>query len=545
MAKKTFLSIVFLAVAFSVTPFFARAADLYFYPSTGSYQTGDSFSVRLMVSSPDQAMNAASGVISFDPALLEITSLSKTGSLFNVWVQDPSFSNSAGTLDFEGVVLNPGFTGTAGKILTINFKAKKEGKPVVNFSLASVLANDGKGTNILKTLGSVQFSVVAASKTQAAAPVAAGVVPGAPNISSPSHPDPVKWYSTSDVSFSWDIPENVTDVSFLLDTQPMTTTEKLRGLVNAYTYKDIGDGVWYLHIKFKNSQGWGPFIHRAVRIDTQKPKAMVLAFPHGAISLDNRPVALFNTTDSLSGIDHYEVKIGDQYTYQLLPDAIASSNPYVIPPQAPGKYSMKVLAYDKAGNTVEAEGSFEIIALDLPEVTSMPETIYEGDFFRITGKTYPNATVVAVLKKDGREVQEESVFSSALGRFTLPWPTYLKKGDYSISFSVTNEEGAQSLSTPERSLIVEGKYIVNLGIFKLTLAMISWFLFFLFLLMNVFTCFWIYFFSPSKKHLNKGFVNVEKQLNELVLHMSTKKTRTGVKSSIAKVKKIVDDIHKL
>src|SRR3989338_8837245 len=106
-------------------------------------------------------MNAASGVISFSSDKLEVASLSKTGSIFSLWVQEPSFSNSAGTVNFEGIALNPGFTGASGKLISINFKVKSVGDAPLTFSSGSVLANDGKGTNILANLGSGLFSVSA------------------------------------------------------------------------------------------------------------------------------------------------------------------------------------------------------------------------------------------------------------------------------------------------------------------------------------------------------------------------------------------------
>jgi len=126
----------------------AQAASLYFFPSSGSYEVGKTFSATVYVSSADQAMNAASGVISFPKTQLEVVSLSKTGSIFGLWVQEPSFSNSAGMVNFEGIALNPGFTGASGKLITINFKVKAAGSAALNFSSGSVLANDGQGTNI-------------------------------------------------------------------------------------------------------------------------------------------------------------------------------------------------------------------------------------------------------------------------------------------------------------------------------------------------------------------------------------------------------------
>jgi len=116
-----------LFVIFGILPVTAQAASLYFSPSSGTHAVGTSFTVSVYVSSADQAMNAASGVISFPSDKLSVESLSKSGSVFSLWVQEPSFSNSAGTINFEGIVLNPGFTGASGKAINITFKTKAAG----------------------------------------------------------------------------------------------------------------------------------------------------------------------------------------------------------------------------------------------------------------------------------------------------------------------------------------------------------------------------------------------------------------------------------
>ncbi|MDO8529922.1 MAG: cohesin domain-containing protein [bacterium] len=548
IAASIFVSLFFIGV-----PVFAAAADLYFSPSSHSLDVGSSFSVKVQVSSPNQEMNAVSGVVSFPKDKLEVISLSKSASVINIWVQEPAFSNSAGTVNFEGIVLNPGFKGVQAQIITINFRAKSAGGASVSFLDASILANDGKGTNILSGMGTAKFNVssfIDPEKEPAASQVAG--TPRAPTMYSPTHPDPSNWYASSDATFQWGLPSDVTEVSFLLDTYPINNGEKLRGLVTSHTYKSLDDGIWYFHIKFKNKYGWGPATHFTVQIDKEKPRPIVLSFPHGAISLDNRPVALFNTTDSLSGIDYYEVKIGDKYTYQLLPDAVATSNPYVIPPQEPGNYSMKVLAYDKAGNFSEATGTFEIIALDLPQITSMPEKIHEGDVFRIVGRSYPTATVVAILKKDGAVIQEENAFTNALGQFTLVWPTFLPSGNYEMSLFVIDENGARSLPTAARPLVVEKKYVVNFGIVRLTLPVIIWLNIALFLLINALIGYWIYHFSRAKILFHKPFGEIESELDNLMVHLNTKpagedlkKAHSHVNASIAKIKKIIKDIHTL
>ena len=94
-------------------------------------------------------MNAASGVISFPTDKLGVVSVSKTNSVMNLWVQEPTFSNTRGTVNFEGIALNPGYTGSQGTIITITFRTKSAGQANIKFSSGSVLANDGVGTNIL------------------------------------------------------------------------------------------------------------------------------------------------------------------------------------------------------------------------------------------------------------------------------------------------------------------------------------------------------------------------------------------------------------
>jgi hypothetical protein len=142
--KKTIYFLSFFIFFFIAAP--SSAATLYFSPNSGTKQVGKDFSVSVYVSSPDQAMNAASGNIDIS-SNLEIVSVSKSGSIFSLWAQEPSFS--AGTFSFEGIVLNPGYTGVGGKIATLTVRPKSTGEANLKFSGAAVLANDGSGTNIL------------------------------------------------------------------------------------------------------------------------------------------------------------------------------------------------------------------------------------------------------------------------------------------------------------------------------------------------------------------------------------------------------------
>jgi hypothetical protein len=143
----------------------ATAASLSVSPKTAEYKVGSSFKLSIYASSPDQALNTVAGSLTFPPTLLEVTSLSKEGSVFGLWIREPSFSNTAGNVAFESVVLNPGYIGNGGKVLTVNFKVKAAGTAALGISGASILANDGLGTNILTGVSGASLSLIAADTT--------------------------------------------------------------------------------------------------------------------------------------------------------------------------------------------------------------------------------------------------------------------------------------------------------------------------------------------------------------------------------------------
>ncbi len=142
-----------------------EAASLSFIPSSGPYFVGDRFSVSIFVSSSDQAMNAISADISFSQERLELLSISQAGSIIGFWAQEPVYSNQSGEVFFEGVVLN-GYQGTAGKIVTLAFRALASGEATLYFSSGVVLANDGLGTKIPSNFGSAKFNISALKKKE-------------------------------------------------------------------------------------------------------------------------------------------------------------------------------------------------------------------------------------------------------------------------------------------------------------------------------------------------------------------------------------------
>lgn len=154
-----------VGIFFAIAPV-ASAATLSLSPASVSVSVGETFTASVLVSSTDQAMNAVEGIVSFPEDLLSVVSVGKGGSIIGVWVQEPRFSNPAGTVNFEGVITNPGYQGPAGRIVSITFRAKAAGTATLQFLSSSVLANDGNGSNILQSTGKATYVIGAASSVE-------------------------------------------------------------------------------------------------------------------------------------------------------------------------------------------------------------------------------------------------------------------------------------------------------------------------------------------------------------------------------------------
>lgn len=141
-ARYLFLSLLF----FVALP--THAATLSF--TNASAAVGQTLSVSVLVSAQGgESLNGVSARVEFPTDKLTLLSLSKAGSIITFWADEPSFSNSAGTASLEGIIPNPGYSGQGGRVITLVFQVKAPGKAIVSFGSASVLANDGRGTNIL------------------------------------------------------------------------------------------------------------------------------------------------------------------------------------------------------------------------------------------------------------------------------------------------------------------------------------------------------------------------------------------------------------
>jgi hypothetical protein len=419
----------------------AQRASLYFSPSSGTYTVGNTFLVQVKVNSGGVAINAADGTIIFDPDKLEVVRISKEDSIFTLWVQEPTFSNSLGTINFAGGKPSPGFIGAAGTIFNIYFRAKTSGTTNLTFASGSVLADDGKGTNVLGSLGSGVYNLTAKGiETIPPEEVTAGP-PKAPIVSSPDCPDENRWCSNNSPRFEWKLPEDVIAISYAIDKNPTTNPKEIFEPTSSVSFSNLEDGIWYFHINFKNQYGWGALTHRKLMIDTKPPLPFEIEVKMEDPT-DPQPILLFETTDELSGIDYYEVTIGKGEPFQVR--GITKENPLKLPPQAPGKHLVVVTAFDKAGNFTDAKKEIEILPIEAPQIKSCPKSIYLNSSLTLEGKSIKDAKIRVFLQRESEEPILKEIKADENGKWVFVSDP-LKEGKYKVWVEAQDQRGALSL----------------------------------------------------------------------------------------------------
>lgn len=357
VTKKIIIFFIFSFLLFSCWP--AQAAKLYFKTNKTKYKTGEIGTVTLYVNSEKKITNAIAATMSFDPNLIDITKVISDKAIINYWAQSPMIDKAKGKVIFQGVVFNPAYKGTAGRIVSFNFKAKAPGSFHFHITGFTVLANDGKGSN-LATKG------VASYVTITGKPLEEPKI----KLASPTHPDQTKWYKKNDVSITWQRGKEVVVAAYAFNKE--TNFQVPESYVTDFSSaieKGVANGTWYAHIRAKDKKlGWLPTNHFKINIDTEPPSSntvTVLARANEAVLPSIRAVA----KDSLSGIDYYEVWVGGK---MLLRNKTV--NNYKLKNLAIGRNVIEVKAFDRAGNILISKVSAFYNPLRVPAPSPKPTT---------------------------------------------------------------------------------------------------------------------------------------------------------------------------
>jgi hypothetical protein len=343
-------------------------------------------------------INAVEASMEFEETVLSVVSVSKDGSAFSLWTTEPTFSNTAGTISFGGGSPTP-FT-TTSNILNITFRTLAEGAGAVSFSEASILAADGRGTDVYESSTPATYTVAATTApeptpTPTPTPTETGGVEGdgdeeaiifgdpprPPEIGSQTFLDPDVWYGTTDGVFTWTLPFDVDAVAVeISDDQENIPQENEDAIYDpaieefVVNSENVSDGVQYVSINFQNQVGWGAVNNRRLQIDTTPPEPFAINVKTGTTE-SSFPLLTFEAEDETSGIASYEMTIASNEPITITPDEAELG--YLLRDLEDGTYTVKVVASDQAGNIRESSEAVLITAGWIKPV----EVLDEGSFW--------------------------------------------------------------------------------------------------------------------------------------------------------------------
>jgi len=452
---------VLVCVLWVIFPLRSEAATLRVTPATGVYTTNSTFSVTVSVNSQGAAINAAEGTLRFDPNQLAVVSVSRASSIFSLWVTEPTFSNSAGTISFSGG--SPaGYTGSAGTVMSITFRAKTAGTARLTFGDGAVLANDGRGTNVLSSMSSATFTIGAENRTpvpEVIEYVPPANTPGAPKVTSKTHPNPQAWYRERTAVLAWTLPPGITAVRTLLnDRSSAVPTRVYDDPITTITLEDLPEGVSYFHIQFQNEDGWGAVTHYRLAVDTERPADFSIDLPENSDPGNPEQTLVTTATDTVSGIDRYMIKLNTSDAFEYRDED--RDGRLQLPPLEPGYHAVIIEAKDAAGNGSVSSFSFTIEAFSPPQFVDVPVELTEGIIPVLRGTTRPSSSVTVTLRKLGDEPTTFSVASDETGLFQFIPTGALSTGVYEVTAQATDARGAQSeVSSPVRIAVQQPGFI--------------------------------------------------------------------------------------
>lgn len=128
-------------------------------PEKNQYRTNEIFPMKIEISGIKTSINVVQADITFDPDVLEVVDLSTKDSFASIFVQK-DINNNLGYIRLTGGIPSLGYSKETGVFGTVYFKAKNAGLAHVSFLPTSmVLADDGRGTNILKSFPSTSYII--------------------------------------------------------------------------------------------------------------------------------------------------------------------------------------------------------------------------------------------------------------------------------------------------------------------------------------------------------------------------------------------------
>lgn len=397
--NQIFFSLLFL-------PFFVSAASFNIDTDIDdSVSIGEDMIFNVSIDNEDFSVTAFEGRINFDSEKVELLEINHNSSVVDYWIIEP-------VVEDDGVILFNGALEEDGYLFSIKFKAIDSGVFLINIPDGNVIIKQEDIYN-LENISSNELIINISEEEQKESF----------KINSPTHPDEDKWYSENVVVYEWFLPKGVEAVKLLIDENEFSwpSVEYVPPIESKEI--ELDDGIWYFHLRYKDSSGWSDVQTRKVMIDSQKPDDFSFDF-------NNNETLSFVSYDNGSGIQGYEIYIPSE-NYTFFTNVETSKFPFL----KPGEYSIIVKAIDKAGNYVESVSNLMVPFLESPTITRF--YLYNNERLIIKGESY--ARTKNIISIEGEKTYNGLAKVGKDGVFVFE-QNDLAPGNYKVYITVVGDD---------------------------------------------------------------------------------------------------------
>ncbi len=330
--NKYFLIILAALLFFWVNPTSTQAALLYSQAANQVIGLDQTFIVDWYLDTQGQIINSVDLKLSYSKETLEAVQAEAGLSGLNLWIKTPTFDNEKGMIELIGGAAG-GFKTNKFPVFRTTFIGKTLGAAKITLNDSSeVLLSDGSGTRMKLSFAELNFPVVPAAAAERL-------------INSPTHPDETVWYKANNVTINVRPKEgSVYSYSFSSNAE-IFPDELVDDVASEIKFENLPDGLYHFKLNSKTGgANWEEAGVYRVMIDRTSPDSFTPVVTSDPSVFDGKLFVSFATTDKVSGISQYAVKVGVlgawteiEGTYYVLPTIRLSDQ-------------IQVKAIDSAGN---------------------------------------------------------------------------------------------------------------------------------------------------------------------------------------------------
>ncbi|MDO8676684.1 MAG: hypothetical protein Q7K16_03500 [Candidatus Azambacteria bacterium] len=329
------------AIELNKSPYLIYNSIMKFEPESDVISQFSEKTIAIKVFPGGEAINAVNATIKYDPQTVEVLDIITTNSFC-----DPSFflekeiDKEKGEVRITCGIPNPGFSDAIGTVAELLVQPLGLQAISLEFSEETqVLANDGLGTNVLRTVTGGYYQVIGQE-------FATANIQNPFPIFSSSHPNSNRWYKNKNIRLSWSELSGGNYYYALNHVPTIDAKDKTLSIANNYLDISVSeDGIYYFHLQAQDAKGKrGPISSFKIMVDASPPSLPKIKASSEMIKKGDIVRLDFTSEDALSGLQSgFYVKINEGILLPVKP-------PFYIPFQESGEYPIVIRVFDKANN---------------------------------------------------------------------------------------------------------------------------------------------------------------------------------------------------